>query len=59
MCRVTSLCLALTRWLTMCDPDVLPRELQNQRLQMLQLTFGKEYQAILDLLFEGRLRVDS
>ena len=26
----------------MCDPDVFPRELQNQRLQMLQLTWAKK-----------------
>lgn len=25
----TSLCLDLTRWLMMCEPHVLPRELQN------------------------------
>ena len=38
MCRVTSLCLARTRWLTMWDPEVLPRLLQNHFLQILQNT---------------------
>lgn len=35
---VLTLCLALTRWLTMCEPEVLPRPLQNHFLHTLHMT---------------------
>jgi hypothetical protein len=37
LCKMTSLCLALTRWLTICEAEVLPRELQNH------LPHGRHY----------------
>ena len=36
--RMTSLCFARTRWFTMCDADVFPRELQNHLEQIRHLT---------------------
>jgi len=33
-----TLCLARTKWLTMCDPDVFPFPLQNHFLQRLHIT---------------------
>ena len=47
----------------MCDPDVFPRELQNQRLQMLQLTWeskgSKKWKYFTAIIYQGGRVMDA